>query len=216
MTSKKQNTLNNTNATTATMILRTLLLLSLLLVASLAEKEVDRHPEAALLMAAMASGDQVEEVAAALEDGADIDVVDKRSGQTPLMAAVLRGKLEIVKLLLKKGADVTLGEKDGYTPAHGAAFQGRSHVMKALQEHGIDVVHDQHEDGFYPFHRACWGKKRAHTLVVEYLLEQGADINLEGGDGRRCIEMTKNKNTKALLKKLNAEPSREPEDEDEL
>jgi hypothetical protein len=55
-----------------------------------------------------------------------------------------------------------------------------------------------------------------HTDVVEYLLEQGVDINLEGGDGKRCIEMTKNENTKALLKKLNAEPSREPDDEDEL
>ena len=35
--------------------------------------------------------------------------------QTPLMHAVLQGKVKAVKYLLKKGADVTIGEKDGYT-----------------------------------------------------------------------------------------------------
>jgi hypothetical protein len=42
------------------------------------------------------------------------------SGQTPLMNAVLSGKGSAVKYLLKKGADVTIAEKDGYTPMHGA------------------------------------------------------------------------------------------------
>lgn len=198
------------------MLFRSLVLLSLLLVATLADEEIERHPEAELLMACMGSGDEVEDVAEALENGADIDVIDKRSGQTPLMAAVLRGKTETVKLLLEKGADVTLGEKDGYTPAHGAAFQGRIDVMKALHEHGIDIIHDQHEDGFYPYHRACWGKKKAHTKVVEFLLEQGVDINLLAGDGKRCIEMTHNKKTKALLKAKGAEPSREADEDDEF
>ena len=36
-------------------------------------------------------------------------------GQTPLMHAVLSGKIQAVKYLLKQGADVTIGEKDGYT-----------------------------------------------------------------------------------------------------
>eukprot|EP00545_Synedropsis_sp_CCMP1620_P010407 CAMPEP_0119015526 /NCGR_PEP_ID=MMETSP1176-20130426/11180_1 /TAXON_ID=265551 /ORGANISM="Synedropsis recta cf, Strain CCMP1620" /LENGTH=200 /DNA_ID=CAMNT_0006968825 /DNA_START=59 /DNA_END=661 /DNA_ORIENTATION=+ len=199
-----------------TMFPRIFLLLSLLLVATFADEEVERHPEAELLMACMGSGDPVEVVTEALEAGADIDVIDKNSGQTPLMAAILRGKTETAKLLLKKGADVTIGEKDGYTPAHGAGFQGRPAVMEALKEHGIDVLHDQHEDGFYPFHRACWGSKKGHTATVEYLLKAGVDVNLEGGDGKRCIEMTRNKRTKAVLKQYNAEPSREPEADDEF
>jgi len=44
-------------------------------------------------------------------------------GQTPLMHAVLTGKLSAVKVLLGHGADTTIGEKDGYTPMHGAGFQ---------------------------------------------------------------------------------------------
>ena len=44
-------------------------------------------------------------------------------GQTPLMNAVLSGKLNAVKVLLSLGADTSIGEKDGYTPMHGAGFQ---------------------------------------------------------------------------------------------
>ena len=37
-------------------------------------------------------------------------------GQSPLMNAVLSGKVNAVKALLLEGADVTIAEKDGYTP----------------------------------------------------------------------------------------------------
>jgi ankyrin repeat protein len=197
--------------------IRTLSLLSLLLVSSLSEEEARVEPEAKLLMACMSpkGQDNVEAVSDALALGADIDVQDNRSGQTPLMAAVLRGKVGIVELLLTKGADVTIPEKDGYTPAHGAAFQGRFEVFKLLKEHGIDVMDDRHRDGYLPFHRACWGNSMGHSLIVEYLLNQGLDPNVEGADGRRCIEMTKNRKTKEVLVIFHAEPSRFAE-EDEL
>jgi len=48
------------------------------------------------------------------------------------MNAVLSGKLQAVKVLLSKGADTSIGEKDGYTPMHGAGFQvtpGRRHQL---------------------------------------------------------------------------------------
>ena len=48
------------------------------------------------------------------------------------MNAVLSGKLRAVKVLLSKGADTSIGEKDGYTPMHGAGFQvtpGRRHQL---------------------------------------------------------------------------------------
>ena len=53
-------------------------------------------------------------------DGNLLDV-KARDGteQTPLMAATLSGSTDVVKYLLSKGADVTIGEKDSYTPFHG-------------------------------------------------------------------------------------------------
>lgn len=55
--------------------------------------------------------DDVDAIRAALKLGVDINVQDDRSGQTCLMAAVLRGKITIVRLLFKLGADDTIGER---------------------------------------------------------------------------------------------------------
>ena len=58
----------------------------------------------------------------AVKAGADLNARGG-GGQTPLMSAVLSGKTEAVRALLKHQPDVTIGEKDGYTPMHGAGFQ---------------------------------------------------------------------------------------------
>jgi len=98
----------------------------------------DDAADARLLQAAM--DNRVNDVMKELDDnGANINVRESPSGQTPLMAAVLRGNTEIVQYLLHKGADVTISEKDGYTPPHGAGFQGRADIMKLLYEHGCDL-----------------------------------------------------------------------------
>ena len=57
--------------------------------------------------------DNVKGITQALNGGGDINVIGP-GGQTPLMLAVLSGKIESVKLLLEKGADVTIGEKYVY------------------------------------------------------------------------------------------------------
>lgn len=87
--------------------------------------------------------------------------------------------------------------------------------MKVLKDHGVDIMMDQHSDGYFPLHRACWGRKAGHVAVVEYLLGEGLDPNLESADGKRCIEMTNSKKIKAVLEKNGAEASRFTE-EDEL
>ena len=172
--------------------------------------------EARLLSACMGprGEDPVDKVEEALEDGADINVQDGKSGQTPLMAAVLRGKVEIVKFLLEKGADVTIGEHNGYTPAHGAGFQGRKEIMQILHQHGdIDVIHDVHEDGYLPFHRACWGGEPRHTETVEYLLDIGVHVNVTNEEGVACIDMTRNAATMELLLARGSKPPEDVNDE---
>ena len=101
-------------------------------------------------------------IRAALEAGANIDVQGP-GGQSPLMHAVLGGKLAAVKFLLKRGADASIPEKDGYTPMHGAGFQGRAQIAKLLIEHGLDPRGTPHDDGFQPIHRAVWGGEQRHT-----------------------------------------------------
>ena len=92
-------------------------------------------------------------------------------GQTPLMNAVLSGKVQAVTYLLSQGADTSIAEKDGYTPMHGAAFQGRAEIARALIAHGLDP-RDKHQDGYEPIHRASWGKKQRHMETVKVLIEE--------------------------------------------
>lgn len=169
--------------------------------------KVDDTATGRLLSATMADKghDSVEDAQKALDEGADINAQDERSGQTALMAASLRGKPQLVKFLLAKGADPTIGENQGYTPQHGAGFQGRPDIMEILHDAGLDVNH-VHTDGFTPFHRSCWGNKSEHTATVEFLLKTGVDVNLKGvGDKKEtCMEMTKSEETKVLLRKYGA------------
>jgi ankyrin repeat protein len=130
----------------------------------------------------------------------DINARDDASGQTCLMASVLRGKKLTVELLLFQGADPSVAEKDGYTPPHGAAFQGRTNVMAVLHEYGLSKQ-EYHSDGYLPFHRACWGQTERHAVFVLYLLKQGivTDINVPSKDGKTCREMTRNAKTLKIL-----------------
>ena len=73
---------------------------------------------------------------------------------------------------MRKGVDVTIGEKDGYTPMHGAGFQGRAKIGQLLISHGVNP-REKHSDGFEPIQRACWGHESRHTETVKMFLENG-------------------------------------------
>ena len=74
-----------------------------------------------LLWESVQSG-SVEDAEKAISMGAHLNE-QRRGKQTPIMAASLGGKAEIIEVLLKAGADTSIPEADGYTPLHGAAFQ---------------------------------------------------------------------------------------------
>ena len=119
-------------------------------------------------------GGKEKDVKRILEENVDslssfINQRDPSSGQTPLMMAVLMGKEEVVRLLLKEPTvDASIPEKDGYTPFHGAGFQGRASIARMLikDSRGLDP-NDRHKDGFQPIHRACWGGEARHAETVK-------------------------------------------------
>ena len=119
-------------------------------------------------------GGKEKDVKRILEENVDslssfINQQDPSSGQTPLMMAVLMGKEEVVRLLLKEPTvDASIPEKDGYTPFHGAGFQGRASIARMLikDSRGLDP-NDRHKDGFQPIHRACWGGEARHAETVK-------------------------------------------------
>merc|ERR1712216_441133 len=147
------------------------------------------------------NGGNLNGVKKALEMGANIN---RKGGgqQTPLMAATLGGHTEIVRYLLTKKPDATLGEQQGYTPMHGAGFQGRADIVPLLHAYGLDPS-DRHEDGYTPIHRACWGDEPKHAETVRAFLSAGVAPDEKANDGStplQLAERTANQDTIKVLK----------------
>ncbi|XP_063923281.1 uncharacterized protein LOC135137527 [Zophobas morio] len=72
----------------------------------------------------------------------NINDVDN-SGQTALFAACFLGHTDIIDLLIKYGADITISDKNGKTPIHVAAERGYHRIVASLINFGAntDLTH---------------------------------------------------------------------------
>lgn len=60
---------------------------------------------------------------------------------TALHAAIAGKKsIEIIKLLLEKGADCNILDSEGHTPLHTTAFEGNTEIAKLLLNHGARII----------------------------------------------------------------------------
>ena len=73
-----------------------------------------------------------------IELGADINVVSEDRGYTPVMDAVWRGNLDITKILVNKGAELTTINKEGQTNLVLAVGADKKDIVKILAKHGAD------------------------------------------------------------------------------
>lgn len=86
----------------------------------------------------------------ALKAGADVNYKNE-SDLTPLREAVRRGHTEIVKFLLKRGAEVDVKDNlEGNTALIWAAFIGKKEICKLLLDNGANVnaVNDMGETAY--------------------------------------------------------------------
>lgn len=102
------------------------------------------------------------------------------ANSTPLLLAACEGYLDIVKMLLENGADLTIASRSKGTPLHAAAYYGRKDVFTHLLgvDGAKDLVDIQDDDGWTVLHSAIWGE-----LEVSSLLDRGANLEVTtGGD----------------------------------
>lgn len=85
--------------------------------------------------------------------------------ETVLFEAVKSGRLEIVKILVRLGADFTANKNYSIRKA---SERGYLEIVKYLAERGANV----REDDDYAMR---WAAKEGHLPVVKYLIEKGSD-----------------------------------------
>lgn len=96
--------------------------------------------------------------------------------ETPLIKATENGHLEVVRVLLQKGADTAAKSGryiDDGTALHVAARAGHVEIIKLLLEFGADIE-AKASRGARPLH---WAVEDEKEDVVRLLLERNADIN---------------------------------------
>ena len=91
---------------------------------------------------------------------------------TLLQFAANNGSVELVKLLLNRGADVTLRNVAGYTALRYAVENGDIDIVKALLEFGGDV-NERDEDGKSLLHDAV---RCGQINIVRLLLDHDAEL----------------------------------------
>ncbi len=106
-------------------------------------------------------------------------------GWTPLHEAAFPVKAEVVKVLLKAGAEVNAKDNSDSTPLHWAAAQGHTEVVRILLKAGADINAKDNGDPT-PLH---WAAHNGRTEVVKVLLKAGADVNAKNGLGRTPLHL---------------------------
>jgi ankyrin repeat protein len=135
----------------------------------------DANPENARLLDAASIGD-LEGVKAAIEDGADPDYVSNGVfGQSALKVAAAHGYVDVIELLLKRGANINIVDEDGSTPLMYALLHENNNAVKILVANGADVRRAGGIWGHTPLHLAAMN---GDPDIVKLLLERGARINV--------------------------------------
>ena len=132
---------------------------------------LQNHSQWTLFHLAASAGD-ITTIQAVLQSNPNVNTNAVTSKDvTPLYIAALKGLVEVVKALLKQGADVNQ-LCNGRSPLWIAAKEGHVKVVKALLKQGADV--NQLCNGRSPLWIAA---QSGYVGVVEALLEKGANAN---------------------------------------
>lgn len=101
-------------------------------------------------------------------------------GGTALHMTSYCHNLDVSKVLLDNGADMTAKDREGYTPLHIAALSGSHSVAELLISRGARVS-AVNAYGWTPLHAAS---VNGHAEVGQLLLDNGAKPDAEAADGR--------------------------------
>ncbi|XP_050406194.1 serine/threonine-protein phosphatase 6 regulatory ankyrin repeat subunit B [Patella vulgata] len=120
--------------------------------------------------------------------------IEDYEGLNPLHLAVITGNIPLIRLLLKRGADLTCQDHAKHTVAHWATVRGLSEVLRILIKYGANIhTPDAHKAS--PLHYAAQvvepdGTQETcedGTDVLRMLLQHDSAVNAKDDDGRTPV-----------------------------
>lgn len=137
--------------------------------------------------------DDVNIISYFLEQGYDINepsdsVVSK---ETPLICAINRGKTELAKFLIEKGANIDK-KSNNVNPLYQACFQLDYHMIEFLIEKGVKVENSLLAAPFMKFGSTVYYTTRPsfeHKIpkIISVLLKNGCDLTFKDTEGRTIL-----------------------------
>jgi len=103
----------------------------------------------------------------------------------PITSSVREKRIDLLKFLIQRGADVNNTDNWGYTPLYFAVHNDDLDYLKALIAHGaeLDTKHPGGETALMS------GAFTGRTEAVKLLLEAGADINAKNDRGQTALHV---------------------------
>jgi ankyrin repeat protein len=107
-----------------------------------------------------------------------------RNGDTALMMAAYKGRYDVAKALLDKGAEPN---QTGWAALHYAAAVGNNQIVQLLLDHSA-YIDAESPNQTTPIRMAARG---GHILTVKLLLDEGADLTLKNGAGMTALDFAR-------------------------
>merc|ERR1711963_215881 len=100
---------------------------------------------------------------------------------TPLWCAAVAGKLKVVEVLVKYGADVNSVSDTGSTPVRSACFMTHLDIVKLLVENNADIQRPNYNGG------TCLINSVQSVELCEFLLRHGAHANAQDVQNKTAL-----------------------------
>lgn len=115
-----------------------------------------------------------------------------------LLRACYQKNKELVKLLIKHGADINIKDKNGNTLLIWASWNNYQHIVKLLLEKGAHIEAKNKEEDTALLRAAMNNNKD----IVELLTKYGADVNTKDNEGNTALHWSQKNKNKELAKFL--------------
>jgi ankyrin repeat protein len=120
----------------------------------------------------------------------ELDNIRKKISESDKLFRVhKKNREDIVKELIKSGADINIVGTSGLQPIHIASFGKYNNILKLLLTYKVDI-NAQTIGGMTPLHFAC---QQGDVETVQFLLSKNPKINIQNRRGNTAFDIANNR-----------------------